>query len=159
MRAHTERLGPDDPRLGAVLGLIRDAFGFMDGRVDPPSSMHRLRGDDVARQAAEGEVWISPGTGGAPLACVFLTPRPPGLYIGKLAVAAEARRRGLGTALIGVAEDRARAQGFEFLELQTRVELVENHATFRALGFVEVARTAHPGFDRPTSITFRKPLD
>ena len=44
------------------------------------------------------------------------------------------------------------------LELQTRVELTENHATFRALGFVEVARTAHPGYDRPTSITFRRPV-
>ena len=29
-------------------------------------------------------------------------------------------------------------------------------ATFAALGFQVVARTAHPGFDRPTSLTLRK---
>jgi hypothetical protein len=40
-----------------------------------------------------------------------------------------------------------------------RVELTETHATFRALGFTETGRTAHPGFDRPTSITFRRPVD
>jgi hypothetical protein len=44
------------------------------------------------------------------------------------------------------------------LELQTRVELEENHAAFRAMGFAEAGRTAHPGYDRPTSITFRKDL-
>jgi hypothetical protein len=35
---------------------------------------------------------------------------------------------------------------------------VENHATFRALGFAEAGRTAHEGFDRPTSITFARPV-
>jgi hypothetical protein len=42
------------------------------------------------------------------------------------------------------------------VELQTRIELVENHAIFAALGFVETARTAHKGYDRPTTLTFRK---
>jgi hypothetical protein len=49
------------------------------------------------------------------------------------------------------------ALGLDHLELQTRVELTENHATFRAMGFVETGRTAHPGYDR-TSITFRRAL-
>jgi hypothetical protein len=39
------------------------------------------------------------------------------------------------------------------LELQAGGELVENHATFRALGFTKVAETVHPGDTRPTSIT------
>ncbi|MFN7434077.1 MAG: N-acetyltransferase, partial [Betaproteobacteria bacterium] len=43
------------------------------------------------------------------------------------------------------------------LELQTRIELTENHATFAALGFAKVAETAHPGYARPTSITLRRP--
>ena len=43
-----------------------------------------------------------------------------------------------------------------FLELQTRIELTENHATFGALGFKKIAETAHPGYSRPTSITMRK---
>ncbi|MEL7216743.1 MAG: hypothetical protein AAGJ96_12530 [Pseudomonadota bacterium] len=44
------------------------------------------------------------------------------------------------------------------MELQTRVQLTETHAAFKAYGFEEIARTAHPGFDAPTSITFRKVL-
>jgi hypothetical protein len=38
------------------------------------------------------------------------------------------------------------------------VELFENHATFRALGFRQVAETRHDGYDRTTSLTFRRTL-
>jgi predicted GNAT superfamily acetyltransferase len=96
--------------------------------------------------------------GAPPVACVFLTPRPQALYVGKLAVAATERGRGHARALVTLAEARARSLGLPMLELQTRVELTENHATFRALGFVETGRTAHAGYDRPTSITFRRPV-
>jgi len=150
------RLRPTDDA-HAVLALIRAAFADMDGRIDPPSSMHRLTPEDIARQAAEGEVWlIGPTT--APDACVFLTPKPDALYIGKLAVSPSARRRGHARRLIDMAASRARALGLPALELQTRVELSENHETFQSLGFVQTGATAHPGFDRPTSLTFTKSL-
>ncbi|HCE70894.1 MAG TPA: N-acetyltransferase, partial [Ruegeria sp.] len=51
------RIAPDSPQIGAILALIRDSFAFMDGRIDPPSSMHRLTEQAVAAQAAAGEVW------------------------------------------------------------------------------------------------------
>ncbi|NDA32773.1 MAG: hypothetical protein EBZ04_11080 [Betaproteobacteria bacterium] len=54
------------------------------------------------------------------------------------------------------ADEIARQHGKPFLELQTRVELIENHVTFGALGFVRVAETAHPGYSRATSITMRR---
>lgn len=139
----------------AVLSLIRAEFAYMDGRIDPPSSQHRLTIDDIAQQARDGEIWV---VGTEPLACVFLTPKPDVLYLGKLAVAGTARGRGLARALITTAAQRARALGRPALELQTRVELVENHATFAAMGFSETARTAHPGYARPTSLTMRKPV-
>lgn len=139
----------------AILTLIRDSFAYMDGRIDPPSSMHRLTPGDIAAQAAEGEVWV---IGQPPLACVYLTVKPGALSIGKLAVARDHRGQGLARRLIDTAETRARALGLPMLELQTRVELTGNQATFRALGFHETARTAHEGYDRPTSITFRRPV-
>jgi ribosomal protein S18 acetylase RimI-like enzyme len=92
------------------------------------------------------------------VACVFLTPQPGALYVGKLAVAASHRGQGLARRLIDLAEARARVLRLPVLELQTRVELVENQAAFRAMGFEEVGRTAHPGYDRPTSITYRRPV-
>jgi ribosomal protein S18 acetylase RimI-like enzyme len=140
----------------ALLTLIQTEFACMDGRIDPPSSMHALTPEAIALQARAGEVWA---IGHPPVACVFLTPKPQALYVGKLAVAASHRRQGLARQLISLAETRARALHLPALELQTRVELTENQATFRALGFVEVARTAHPGHDRPTSITYRRAVD
>lgn len=136
---------------GAVLALIRESFAYMDGRVDPPSSVHLLSEAELARQAEAGEVWLI----GAPvLGCLVLTVRPGALYIGKLVVSAAARRIGLARRLIDLAEERARALGLPKLELQTRVELTENHAAFAALGFRQTAATAHAGYDRPTSLTF-----
>ena len=143
----------DDP--APVLVLIRAAFADMAGRIDPPSSMRALTGAEVQRQAAEGEVWL---IGRAPEACVFLTPKTGALYIGKLATAEWARRRGHARALTALAESRARALGLPMLELQSRVELVENHAAFMAMGFAVVGATRHPGYDRDTSLTFRRPV-
>ena len=149
-------LAEDTPRSHqAILALLHSAFAFMAGRIDPPSSLQALTPEALSRQARLGEIWVC---GDPPLACVFLTPKPQALYIGKLAVAASHRQQGIARHLIALAETRARALDLPALELQTRVELTENHATFRALGFVEVARTAHPGFDRPTSVTFRRPV-
>ncbi len=137
--------------LSATLTLIRAAFAFMDGRIDPPSSMHRLTKEDLANS----EVWV---IGSPPLACIVLTPKADALYLGKLAVAASERGKGHARALVNQAGRRARPLGMAALELQTRIELVENQRTFEAMGFIEVARTAHAGYDRPTSITYRRPL-
>lgn len=137
----------------ALLHLIRSEFAYMEPRIDPPSSMHRLTEADIAAKAETGEVWV---IGSPPLACVFLTRQPDSLYVGKLAVAADQRGKGLARALIDVAEARARDLGLGWLELETRVELLENHAAFTRMGFQEVGRKAHAGFDRPTSITFRR---
>ncbi len=135
-----------------LLDLIHRAFAGMEGRIDPPSSLHRLTAQALADQP--GEVWV---IGTPPVACVILTPQPDLLYVGKLAVDPAARRQGHARRLLDLAAERAQAMGLEALELQTRVELVENHALFRHLGFVQTAATAHPGFERPTSLTFRKP--
>lgn len=150
----TPRLVTDPALWPTILALLHEAFAYMEGRIDPPSSLYSLTGDDLSRQAETGEIWII----GAPVACVFLTPKPGALYIGKLAVAAKCRGQGLARQLIDRAEERARRMGLPALELQTRVELVENQAAFRKLGFLEVGRTAHQGFDRPTSITYRRPV-
>lgn len=146
------RLGPDDPGLAAALDLVREAFRFMDGVVDPPSSIHRTDLAAMARATAEGEVWV---LGSPPVACMTLTPGEGHLYLGKLAVATPARGQGLARRLVDLACDRARDLGLPEVRLQTRVELTANHAAFRAMGFEEIGRTAHPGHDRPTTITYR----
>lgn len=78
--------------------------------------------------------------------------------MGKLAVDAAVRGRGVARRIMQVVETLAHANARPFVELETRVELIENHETFAALGFSKVAESAHPGFDRVTSITMRKPV-
>lgn len=137
----------------AVLALIQSEFAYMDGVIDPPSSMYRLTAADIAAQSEAGEVWV---VGNPPLACMFLTPKVEWLYLGKLAVTHSQRGKGLAKALVDVAMTRAAALGLKGVELQTRIELTANHATFSALGFVEAGRSAHAGYHQPTTLTFRR---
>lgn len=153
--AQPRRLGADDADLPLVLTLIRNAFAYMDGIIDPPSSLHRMSLDGLRRQAAADEIWA---LGTPPVACMILTRKHDTLYLGKLATAAHLREQGLARRLIDHAAARAQDLGLTSLTLQTRVELVANHAAFRALGFVETARTRHVGYNRDTSITFVRSL-
>jgi len=59
---------------------------------------------------------------------------------------------------VDLAGARAKALGHARPDLQTRVELVENHAAFAAMGFAMTGTTAHKGDDRPTSITMQLDL-
>ena len=154
-RAPRRMTATDDP--GPVLTLVREAFAYMDGVIDPPSSVHRLTTETVARQIVSGEVWTL-DEAGDPIACVFLTPEDDRLYIGKLAVAEAFRGQGLARQLVELAERRAREAGLPKLELQSRVELGANHRAFEAMGFRKIGERAHEGYDRPTSFLFAKDL-
>lgn len=143
--------------MAPVIRLLTGAFAYMDGLIDPPSSLTRMTPESFAAEARDKELWVIPGPDG-PVACIVLSPAADHLYLGKLAVAAEYRGRSLARQMIALAERRARALGLPRLRLQSRVELSGNHATFAHMGFRETARTAHPGHDRPTSITFEKPV-
>ena len=66
-----------------------------------------------------------------------------------------ARGQGLARKMVELAIARARVLSLPSVSLQTRMELVENHATFTALGFEMTGTTAHPGFNRPTSLSFQ----
>lgn len=144
-----------DPDLAEILTLIRTSFAYMEPRIDPPSSMHKLTLQSIIDQCQSGEVWSI----GAPVkACMFLTPKDDCLYLGKIAVAEAARGQGLARDLVELAGQRAILKGFDCLELQSRIELIENHQVFAHLGFVKCGESAHDGYDRPTSITMRKHL-
>ncbi|HUR00009.1 MAG TPA: GNAT family N-acetyltransferase [Gemmatimonadaceae bacterium] len=153
MRVH--EASPDFADWSSVLLLLRSAFAYMDGRIDPPSSLHRL-GVEELRVKARHESLIIATEGDALVGCAFAEVRSDCVYVGKVAVAMPHRGRGVARQLLAAAESIARRSGLQVLELQTRVELIENHQTFGALGFKKIAETAHPGYTRPTSITMRK---
>ena len=91
--------------------------------------------------------------------CLFARPQADALYVGKVAVAPRLQGQGTGRRLMQAAEQFARENGFNLLELDTRIELTENHASFAAFGFRRTAEHAHAGYDRSTYITMQKPLE
>jgi GNAT superfamily N-acetyltransferase len=139
-----------------LLTFIRRAFAYMEGRIDPPSSILRMAETDMDRMARDGEVWVADESADEIAASVILTPRVGHLYLGKLAVAERLRGQGIARQMVKLASSRARDLGLRELRLQTRVELAENHAAFMALGFHETGRSAHLGYDRPTTVDFAK---
>ncbi|MBS9719235.1 GNAT family N-acetyltransferase [Tianweitania sp. BSSL-BM11] len=139
----------------ALRRLIRRAFGPMDGVIDPPSSTHDLTGQALAEKAAREQVFIARKDGEL-VGCFFLDHRGDYLYGGRFAVDPACHGQGIGRALMEKAFAHATALNIPEIELQARIELTDNHAIFRRFGFVEIKRTSHPGFTRPTSITFRR---
>lgn len=151
-------LPPDFDCWQELLDLITDAFAYMDGIIDPPSSATRLTLVGLKAKVQE-EIGYLALDGDRLVGCIFCAERPDSFYVGKLAIAADHQRSGLGRALMQHAEALALRAGKPALELQVRVELTGNQAAFARMGFVEIARTSHPGYDRPTTIAMRKALN
>lgn len=148
---------PDCATAEAVHGLLNTAFAPMVGRIDPPSSLTSMDVADVAlKMTAEDFFCICHGA--QPVACLFGHPEGAAYEVGKIAVATSARRKGLARALVDAAAAHARAKGFAMLQLYARVQLLENHAVYTAMGFTQSGTYTHPGFDTPTALIFQRPL-
>ncbi|MEO3386622.1 GNAT family N-acetyltransferase [Mesorhizobium sp. CAU 1741] len=152
-----QRVDADFDRMAELLALVLRAFAYMDGVIDPPSSAKRLTVESLRNKCA-GEIATVALDAGAIVGCVFLSESSDHFYLGKLAVDPARQGAGIGKMLMAEAERIALAAGKPVIELQTRVELTGNQSAFARMGFVETARTAHDGYDRPTSITLRKAL-
>ena len=150
-------LAADFDRWDDLLALIRRAFAYMDGAIDPPSSARLLTAEALGEKAKRETAFLAIENDRI-VGCIFALERVRDFYVGKLAVEPRLQGQGIGTRLMRAVEDLARERGMDAIELQTRVELIANHAAFARLGFRETERTAHEGYDRPTSITMRKVL-
>ncbi|WP_407080346.1 GNAT family N-acetyltransferase [Bradyrhizobium roseum] len=140
-----------------MLQLVLDAFAYMGPRIDPPSSALRLTPKSVQAHAESGTLLLAYRASDL-VGCLFLHQKNDALYIGKFAVSPTLQHAGIGRKLMQAARDEARRRGIGTLELETRVELTENHAAFARMGFIKTAETSHQGFDRPTSIVMRAPV-
>ena len=79
----------------------------------------------------------------------------PGVYyLGKWVSDPEVQNRGLARLLLRAAQQRAVEIGCIRLRLGTRIELVENHRIFRALGFHLARSVRHSGYSRATALEF-----
>ncbi len=77
------------------------------------------------------------------------------VHIENVALLPADQGKGYGRTLIAFAEDRARQQGFDRVELYTNQMMTENLSFYPALGYVEIDRRREDGFDR---VYYRKEL-
>ena len=91
-------------------------------------------------------------------ACVVASLLPHALYLGKMVVDAILRGQGVGWLLVAACVEIAREMGHDQLELQVRIELVENQQAFAKMGFVKVSENCHPGYGCVTEISMQKIL-
>ena len=140
-----------------LLELLHAAFAYQNDRIDPPSSLHKLDAESLAQKAGEENLFLAVEDGEL-LGCAFARVNPSCVYVGKVAVWPARQGQGIGRLLMHAVEGFARGTGKPAMELDTRVELVENHKTFAAFGFVKTADRSHAGYTRTTFITMQKPL-
>ena len=135
----------------AIAATIATAFAQYRGILVPESSAFRETPEAITTQLAAGSSVIVAERNGTMIGCVVTEVLEGDLYFGRLAVLPEARGTGLAKRLIGAVEDEARRRGLPGVRLGVRI-------AFNSLGYREISREAHPGFDHPTSINMRKPL-
>jgi GNAT superfamily N-acetyltransferase len=138
----------DAARLEELRRFVQDAF--RDLPIDPPSSSLKETLADFATRLQGDTIFVA-SDGGQLIGSIFCTPDEDALYIGRLAVRPDWRRRGVASALVDAAKAEARRRGAKRMTLGARIALPGNVALFRRHGFVIVRETCHPGFTAPTS--------
>jgi ribosomal protein S18 acetylase RimI-like enzyme len=138
----------DISRAREIHAFTQAIFGALD--IDPPSSVLKETAADFAARLAHETCFIVE-VDGKLIASMFCAQDGDALYIGRLAVAPQFRRRGIANALLEAAKIEARRRGAKRMTLGCRIALVSNVALFRRHGFAVVRETCHPGFTTPTS--------
>lgn len=143
----------DVSRVVELHRLVQGAFAALP--IDPPSGVLKETladfRDRLQRETALVAESLEPLNRGALVGSVFCVEQSSALYVGRLAVRLDFRRRGVASALLDAAKAEALRRGFDHLTLSTRIALADNVALFRRHGFQIVAATCHPGFSHPTS--------
>jgi len=141
----------------AVAALIRAAFAAQSVVTDPLPSAQRVTEAEVMEHLRTGAGAVAEAAGGV-VGSALWAEKDGGLYLARLAVASDWRRRGVAKALVAAAETAARSMGLARVHLSTRLVLLDNRRLFAACGFVETTREAHPGYALPTFVNMEKVL-
>ena len=142
----------------AIAATIAAAFEQYRGKLVPESGAFAETADNITAQLQDGSGAIVAERNGRMLACVMTELQDGDLYFGRLSVVPAARGQGIARRLIEAVEDEARRRELAGVRLGVRIVLTENQRLFTQLGYVEISREAHEGFDHPTSINMRKAL-
>ena len=133
----------------ALTKVARQAYRPYVERIGQEPAPMRADYDAVV---ARGEVWVAED-GRNILGILVLSAEPGYLLVENVAVVPEAQGKGVGKALMRLAEDRAAASGLAELRLYTNAAMTENLTYYPRRGYVETHRGQQGGFQR---VFFRK---
>jgi predicted N-acetyltransferase YhbS len=142
----------------AIAATIAAAFEQYRGKLRPESGAFRETAEAIVSELASDSGAIVAERNGRMLGCVMVKLLEGDLYFGRLSVLPDARGQGLAKRLVEAVEDEARRRELAGVRCGVRIVLTDNQRLFSSLGYLEIGREAHEGFDHPTSINLRKVL-
>jgi GNAT superfamily N-acetyltransferase len=102
---------------------------------------------DYATVTRDAESWVAE-SGGEVVGFLVLIAEGDSMLLDGVAVDPSHQGRGVGRALLALAEDRAKAGGHRRICLYTNAAMVENQALYERIGYVETHRGDEHGFAR-----------
>lgn len=102
---------------------------------------------DYAAAVTDSEAWVAVD-GEHVVGYLLLVPEADAMLLENVAVAPPHQGRGVGRALLELAESRTRAHGLHRIRLHTHETMVENQRLYSSIGFVETHRSTEHGFTR-----------
>lgn len=125
-----------------VAALVNAAYGHYIERI---GILPRPMTDDYAEVIANRRVTVAESHG-AIVGVIVLTENDEGFLIDNVAVDPSHRGKGLGKALLELAEAEARRAGFDSIHLYTHEKMTENLALYSRIGYVEYDRHSQGEF-------------
>jgi ribosomal protein S18 acetylase RimI-like enzyme len=132
-------IGADVPKVAA---LVNAAYGHYVERI---GMLPRPMTDDYAQVIADRRVTVAESHGTI-VGVIVLTVDDEGFVIDNVAVDPSNRGKGLGMALLELAEAEARRAGFDSIHLYTHEKMSENLALYSRIGYVEYDRRSQGEF-------------
>lgn len=124
--------------------IMVEAFAAYGETLQPPSGALSEMVADVAAMMARGGAVLA-RDGPKAVGSARFEPRDGSLYVGRVSVLPDHRRRGIARAMMRFIEADAAACGFQRIELGVRMSLPGNLALYDSLGYETVSVRPHQG--------------
>jgi ribosomal protein S18 acetylase RimI-like enzyme len=122
---------------------MQSGFREYDGVLDPPTGSLGETVDDVRRGIEAGGAVVA-RLDGAVVGCARFELGGDEMYVGRVTVLPEFRRRGIAAAMMSALEREAKEAGVSIVRVGVRMSLPENVSLYRRLGYQLVDIAPHP---------------